>query len=154
MPARRQFFLVIFVMGVTIVLLNLLVAVMLESYDKVRQTAAARWAYMQMEMLVDVEYENRQNSKIAARRRQTLQSKHMDKAVRKFSRHADGANKDAVFASRIGAALRLEVEKEEEDEEDEKTTTAGTSLPAAVAARIKKERGSVRTLVPLPNLAA
>jgi hypothetical protein len=50
-------FLVFFIFVAVLLLLNLLIAVMSEAYDEVKEVAEARWAYVQMEMLVEYEAE-------------------------------------------------------------------------------------------------
>ena len=46
-------FLVFFIFVAVLLLLNLLIAVMSEAYEEVKEVAEARWAYVQMEMLVE-----------------------------------------------------------------------------------------------------
>ena len=48
-----SFFLLFFVIVVIVMFLNLLISVMLEAYEGVRNEAAARWCYCQMEMILD-----------------------------------------------------------------------------------------------------
>jgi hypothetical protein len=58
-------FLIFFIVVAVLLLLNLLIAVMSEAYEEVKETAEARWAYIQMEMLVeyDAEQASKENSK-------------------------------------------------------------------------------------------
>jgi uncharacterized membrane protein YgcG len=51
------FVLVFFILVAVLLLLNLLIAVMSEAYEEVKEVAEARWAYVQMEMLVEYEAE-------------------------------------------------------------------------------------------------
>ena len=51
------FVLVFFIFVAVLLLLNLLIAVMSEAYEEVKEVAEARWAYVQMEMLVEYEAE-------------------------------------------------------------------------------------------------
>ena len=44
--------LIFFIFVAVLLLLNLLIAVMSEAYEEVKETAEARWAYVQMEMLL------------------------------------------------------------------------------------------------------
>ena len=57
-------FLIFFIVVAVLLLLNLLIAVMSEAYEEVKETAEARWAYIQMEMLVeyDAEHASKENS--------------------------------------------------------------------------------------------
>lgn len=47
------FVLIFFIFVAVLLLLNLLIAVMSEAYEEVKEVAEARWAYVQMEMLVE-----------------------------------------------------------------------------------------------------
>ena len=49
--------------AVVVVLLNLLIAVMSEAYEEVKEVAEARWAYVQMEMLLEYDAEQADNAK-------------------------------------------------------------------------------------------
>jgi hypothetical protein len=56
-----MFVLILFVFIAVLLLLNLLIAVMSEAYEEVKEVAEARWAYVQMEMLM--EYKGNQEDK-------------------------------------------------------------------------------------------
>ena len=55
------FVLIFFIFVAVLLLLNLLIAVMSEAYEEVKEVAEARWAYVQMEMLVEYEAEQAEN---------------------------------------------------------------------------------------------
>ena len=55
------FVLIFFIFVAVLLLLNLLIAVMSEAYEEVKDVAEARWAYVQMEMLVEYEAEQAEN---------------------------------------------------------------------------------------------
>eukprot|EP00947_MAST-08B_sp_MAST-8B-sp1_P002567 g2567.t1 len=52
-PFWGEFILVLFIIFAVLLLLNLLIAVMSEAYNEIKEVAAARWAYVQMEMLLE-----------------------------------------------------------------------------------------------------
>ena len=56
-------FLIFFIFVAVLLLLNLLIAVMSEAYEEVKEVAEARWAYVQMEMLVEYEAERASSEK-------------------------------------------------------------------------------------------
>ena len=51
------FVLIFFILVAVLLLLNLLIAVMSEAYEEVKEVAEARWAYVQMEMLLEYDAE-------------------------------------------------------------------------------------------------
>ena len=53
-------------MSIVILLLNLLIAVMSEAYEDVKQSANARWCYMQFEMIIDAEAKVKSKAKARA----------------------------------------------------------------------------------------
>ena len=57
-----MFVLIFFIFVAVLLLLNLLIAVMSEAYEEVKETAEARWAYVQIEMLVAHETEQAENT--------------------------------------------------------------------------------------------
>ena len=58
-----MFFLIFFILVSVLLLLNLLIAVMSEAYEEVKEVAEARWAYVQMEMLLAYDAEQADNAK-------------------------------------------------------------------------------------------
>ena len=52
------FVLIFFIAIAVLLLLNLLIAVMSEAYEEVKEVAEARWAYVQMEMLLETQEAN------------------------------------------------------------------------------------------------
>ena len=53
-------FVIAFSFFIVLLLLNLLIAVMTEAYEDVKENASARWCYMQMQMLADERVEQSQ----------------------------------------------------------------------------------------------
>ena len=58
-----MFVLIFFIFVAVLLLLNLLIAVMSEAYEEVKEVAEARWAYVQMEMLLEYEAEQAEKAK-------------------------------------------------------------------------------------------
>ena len=58
--------LIFFVFIAVLLLLNLLIAVMSEAYEEVKEVAEARWAYVQMEMLMEYQADQVEENEITA----------------------------------------------------------------------------------------
>ena len=54
---------IFFILVAVLLLLNLLIAVMSEAYEEVKEVAEARWAYVQMEMLLEYDAGQAANAK-------------------------------------------------------------------------------------------